>query len=151
MPQQKISPTPSTLTTAREEQFGYIWHVNHECLSERVLFNTNSTHFQLCLGENKLHSVKRWWCPLCTLYLTNMLNWMFIELVHWNKSPRVDMLVYTNTLFWFPTVFALTPWYCMFAFWFEKNQGLINYLPHLRLRRITLTITPSMQNLDRLG
>ena len=101
MPQQEISPTPSTINTGREEQFSYIWHVNHECFSERVLFNTNCTYFQLYLGENKLHSVKWWWLPLCTLYLTNVLNWIFIELAHWNNSPKVDMSLYTDTLFWF--------------------------------------------------
>ena len=32
---------------------------------------------------------------------TNRLSWNFIVLPHWNNSPRVDMSLHTDTLFWF--------------------------------------------------
>jgi hypothetical protein len=35
------------------------------------------------------------------LYWTNTLSWIFIVLAHWNNSPRVDMSVNSDTLFWF--------------------------------------------------
>ena len=35
------------------------------------------------------------------LYWTNTLSWIFLVLVHWNNSPRVDMSVNSDTLFWF--------------------------------------------------
>ena len=35
----------------------YIYWVSDYCL-------TLNQHFQLCHGENKLHSMKWWWCPL---------------------------------------------------------------------------------------
>jgi hypothetical protein len=30
-----------------------------------------------------------------------MLSWIFIVLAHWNNSPRVDMSLHSDTLFWF--------------------------------------------------
>ena len=45
-----------------------------------------------------------WWGPLCTrptLYLINILSWIFIVLAHWNNSPLVDMLLHSDTLLWF--------------------------------------------------
>jgi hypothetical protein len=36
-----------------------------------------------------------------TLFLTNTLSWMFIVLVHWKNYPRIDMLLHSDTLFWF--------------------------------------------------
>jgi hypothetical protein len=36
-----------------------------------------------------------------TLYKTNMLSWIFIVLVYWNNSPRIDMSFHSDTLFWF--------------------------------------------------
>jgi hypothetical protein len=41
-----------------------------------------------------------WWDPLCTR-LTRWVNWIFIVLVHWNNSPRVDMSLHLDTLFCF--------------------------------------------------
>jgi hypothetical protein len=35
------------------------------------------------------------------LILTNTLIWIFIVLAHWNNSPRVDMSLHSDTLFWF--------------------------------------------------
>ena len=47
--------------------------------------------FQLYHDENKLLFNK----------MTNTLSWIFIVLALWNNSPRVDMLLHTDTLFWF--------------------------------------------------
>jgi hypothetical protein len=33
--------------------------------------------------------------------IKNMLSWFFIVLADWNNSPRVDMSLHSNTLFWF--------------------------------------------------
>ena len=33
--------------------------------------------------------------------MTNTLSWNFIVLGHWNNSPLVDILLHTDTLFWF--------------------------------------------------
>jgi hypothetical protein len=33
--------------------------------------------------------------------LTNTLSWILIVLAHWNNSPRVDMSLHSDTLFWF--------------------------------------------------
>ena len=30
-----------------------------------------------------------------------MLSWIVIVLAHWNNSPRVDMMLHSDTLFWF--------------------------------------------------
>ena len=30
-----------------------------------------------------------------------MLGWIFIVLTHWNNSPRVEMSLHSDTLFWF--------------------------------------------------
>jgi hypothetical protein len=30
-----------------------------------------------------------------------MLSWIFIKLAHWNNSPRVEMSLHSDTLFWF--------------------------------------------------
>ena len=30
-----------------------------------------------------------------------MLSWIFIVLAHWNNSPRADMSLHSDTLFWF--------------------------------------------------
>jgi hypothetical protein len=35
-------------------------------ISERMPFNAKWVIFQLYHGENKLHSMKWWWCPLCS-------------------------------------------------------------------------------------
>ena len=35
------------------------------------------------------------------LFQTNTLSWIFIVLAHWNNSPRVDMSLHSDTLFWF--------------------------------------------------
>ena len=50
------------------------------------------------------NSMRWWWGPLCTrptLYLINILSWIFIVLAHWNNSPLVDMLLHSDTLLWF--------------------------------------------------
>ena len=58
--------------------------------SEWLLFDANSPKFQLYHGENKLIINK-----------TNALSLIFIVLAHWCNSPRVDMSLHSNTVFWF--------------------------------------------------
>ena len=38
---------------------------------------------------------------MSTLYWANMLSWPFIVLPHWNNSLQEDMLLHSDTLFWF--------------------------------------------------
>jgi hypothetical protein len=68
-------------------------------LSEWLWFNANSAIFQLYHGKNKFIFNKM--MMRSVLYLTNMPSWIFIVLGHWNNSPRVDMLLNSDTLFWF--------------------------------------------------
>jgi hypothetical protein len=35
------------------------------------------------------------------LFLTNTLSWVYIELAHWNNSPRLDMSLHSDISFWF--------------------------------------------------
>jgi hypothetical protein len=63
-----------------------------------IVVNANSAIFQLYHDENKLIRW-RWWGPLCTRQ--TLLSWIFIVLAHWNNSPRVDMSLHSDTLFWF--------------------------------------------------
>ena len=51
---------------------------------------------QLYHGDNKLNSIIRWWCTLCTR--PTVLNWIFIMLVHWNNSLPLDMSLHSDTL-----------------------------------------------------
>ena len=39
---------------------------------------------------------------MSVLYNTNTLNWVYILLAHWNKIPRVDMSLHSDSLSWFP-------------------------------------------------
>ena len=41
----------------------------------------------------------RWWWWWCAIYAgPSMLSWIFIVLVHWDNSPRVDMSYHSETL-----------------------------------------------------
>jgi hypothetical protein len=64
-----------------------------------LLFNANSAIFQLYHGENKLIFSEM--MMMSALFYTNMLSWIFIVLAYWYNSLRVDMLLYSDTLFWF--------------------------------------------------
>jgi len=66
---------------------------------EWLLFNTKWAIMQLYHGENKLHSMKWWWCSFCTRP-THLVGF-FIVLAHWNNSPLVDNAFHSDTLFWF--------------------------------------------------
>jgi len=55
-------------------------------LSEWLVFNAKLIFFQIYHGGSKL------------LFDKMMIS---IVLVHWNKSPSVDMLLNSDTLFWF--------------------------------------------------
>jgi hypothetical protein len=65
-----------------------------------LLFNVNSSIFQLFQGENKLIFSEMMMRP--ALYSTNMLTWILIVLAHWNNSPWIDMSPYSDTISWFP-------------------------------------------------
>jgi hypothetical protein len=60
-------------------------------------------------GEYELHFDEK--LMMSTLYSTNKLGWIFIVLVYWNNSPRVDMSLHSDTISWFrhKSVFALHP------------------------------------------
>ena len=48
-----------------------------------------------------------WWVPLCSNYKPKTLSWIFIVLAHWNNSPRIDMSLHSDTLFWFRAIQSL--------------------------------------------
>ena len=68
-------------------------------VSEWLLLDTSSAIFQLYNGENELISNEMMMRP--ALFLTNTLSWIFLALAHWINSPRIDMSLYSGTLFWF--------------------------------------------------
>ena len=72
----------------------YSWRKLILVLSEWLLFNFTWSIFQLCYGENKM-------VMMSALYHTTTLSWSLIVLVLWNNSPRVDMLLHSDTLSWF--------------------------------------------------
>jgi hypothetical protein len=59
--------------------------------------NFHLYHGIVCHGEYQVHSTRFWWCPIWWLI------WIFILLAHWNNSPRVNMSLHLDTLFWFQT------------------------------------------------
>ena len=67
-------------------------------VSEWLFFNSISAIFQLYYGEHKLifNEIRM----RSALFLTNTLSWIFIVLAQWNNSPRVDMSLHSDTLFW---------------------------------------------------
>jgi hypothetical protein len=67
-------------------------------VSQLLLLNVNSSIFQLYHGENKLHLNNE---MMFALHETNTLSWIFIVFVHWNNSPRGNMLLHSDTLSWF--------------------------------------------------
>ena len=68
-------------------------------VSEWLLFNGNSAIFQLYYGEKKL--IINEMMMRSALFLTNTLSWILLVLAHWNNSPRVEMSLHSDTLFWF--------------------------------------------------
>jgi hypothetical protein len=68
-------------------------------VSEWLLFNGNSSIFQLYHGENKL--IFNEVMMRSASFYTNMLSWIFIVLTQWNNSPHIDMSLHSDTLFWF--------------------------------------------------
>jgi hypothetical protein len=47
----------------------------------------------------------RWrWCPICTRP-TRLFK--LLVLAHWNKSPRVDMSIYSDSLTWYRVIQSL--------------------------------------------
>jgi hypothetical protein len=70
-----------------------------EWVSEKLLSNSNSAIAQLCHGENKI--IINEMMMRFALFYTNTLSWIFIVLANWNNSPRVDMSIHSETLFWF--------------------------------------------------
>ena len=60
--------------------------MNGTRVSEWLLFNSISGIFQLYHGE------------------TNTLSWIFIVLAQRNNSPRVDMSLHSDILFWYQAI-----------------------------------------------
>ena len=58
--------------------------------NERVIFAAIACQEHVSFNEMMMSS----------LYYTNILNWIFIVLVHWNSSTRVDMSLHSDTLSW---------------------------------------------------
>ena len=54
--------------------------------------------FQLYHGKNMIIFNEM---MMSALFLTNTLSWIFIVLAHWNNNLRLDMLLHSDTLFWF--------------------------------------------------
>jgi hypothetical protein len=69
-------------------------------VSEWLLFNANSAIVQLYHDENKLIVNEMRMSSRSTLFYTNTPSWICIVLAHWNNSPRVDMSLHSDTLFW---------------------------------------------------
>jgi len=67
-------------------------------VSEWLLFNANSAIFQLYHGVNML--IFNEMMMRSALYYNNTLSWNFIVLAHCNNSPRVEMSLQSDTLFW---------------------------------------------------
>jgi hypothetical protein len=95
----------------------------------------------------------RWsWCPLCTRP-TRWVAWIFMVLAHWKNSPRVDISLHSDTLFWFRANQSL-PFLVNDAYLAEKQQmPILESLvwPYrgssprpTTLEASTLTITPLM-------
>jgi hypothetical protein len=51
------------------------------------------------MARTSQFSMRWWWGPLCSR--PTHWVWIFIVLAHWYNSPRVDMSLHSDTLFWF--------------------------------------------------
>jgi hypothetical protein len=124
------------------------WNPSKYKVSEWLLFNANSAIFQLYHGENKLFFNEM--MMRSTLYWTNTPTWIFIGLAHhWNNCPRVDMLLHSDTLFWFRAsqslLFLLNAAclaekqqlnkYQIYSLWIDPIRAQIQDLPHSRRAR----------------
>jgi hypothetical protein len=84
---------------------------------------------------------------------TSKMSWIYIVLSHWNNSPRVDMSLHSDTLFWFRANQSLL--FLLNTAWLAEKQ----HIPILKslvwpdwgsnprsttLEASTLTITPLM-------
>ena len=71
--------------------------------SEWLLYNTNSAIFQLYHGENKLIFNEMMMRSAYVLDQHAELDFCGKKkvLAYWNNSPRVDMSLHSDTLFWF--------------------------------------------------
>ena len=61
-------------------------------MSEWLSFNDTWAIFQLYHFENKLDLMM-----ISSMYLTNILSWIFIVLAQWKNSLWVDMLLHSDT------------------------------------------------------
>ena len=72
---------------------------NVKWVSHWLLFNANSAIFQLWPGENRL--IFNEMIMRTALSYANTLSSIYIVLVHWNNSPRIDLSPHSGTLSWF--------------------------------------------------
>ena len=91
---------------------------------------------------------------MSALLKTNTLSWIFIVLAHWNNSPRIDMSLHSDTLFWFrsnQSVLFLLNAACLAEkqqirtvlslAWLDRGSNPRSTV----LKASTLTITPPMR------
>jgi hypothetical protein len=118
-------------------------------VSERLLFNTIWTIFQAYRGENKLRSVRWWWCLLCTA--PSSLVGFFIVLYHWNNSLQTDISLRHIILILSQPVSVLSPLCCVLSWETTSTNFIVFCLTLLELdpwfntfETSMLTITPPM-------
>ena len=79
----------------------YFQIITNECVwvsDSSLLFHTNRAILQLYHGENKLLSMKWWWCLLC---ITSICRVEYL-LASWMKQQSTDRHVdHSDTLSWF--------------------------------------------------
>ena len=101
--------------------------------------------FQLYIGENKLHFDEMMMMMTSVLNKTRTLSWIFIALDHWNHSPRIDMSLYSDTLFWFRSYQSLllllnaeyrrSNKYKIYSIWFDTTGAQTHDLSHSKCTR----------------
>ena len=64
---------------------------------EWLLFNTKWAMFELYHGNNNYHFNDVSCVLMSAVYYTNMHNWIFIVLAHWNNRQQIDMSLHLDT------------------------------------------------------
>jgi hypothetical protein len=111
-------------------------------VSEWLLFKIKWTIFSYIIARTCYISMKWWWCLLLTK--SNTFNWIYIVLVHWHNSLRVNMSPHSNTL----SCFHANQSFCSYSLMLHSSQVSSKYQfssQGSNLWYCTLTITPSMQ------
>jgi hypothetical protein len=105
--------------------------------SERLLFNVKSAIWQLYhRGENKLHSMRWWWCLICTRP-THLVGLYSANSLKQHSMGRHVISLRHFILILIQPVFDFTPYSCM-CNGKAENTNLIFF--GLTLQRFKLTI-----------